>query len=265
MLARFGRLAVVTCLAAPSVLLAQRFEYAAGTGQYRVSSKTKGAQEAMGQKQEFESSDNQVITVNISRQARDTLAMTVVIDSINVVGPMGMTPPGLDKIPGVKIMAKLAPYGAVYSSVGPADDSIPQGSQMTDQASRFLPRIRVALAPGASWTDTTTGKIKQGGVDVDRRSIATYTVVGDTTIANDKAWKIARTSVTSLTGSGTNQGQPMTMEGTSNGKATLWVSQKGVFVGSNNEEQASVKIVLAANGMEVGVTTTANTTIQKVK
>jgi hypothetical protein len=57
----------------------------------------------------------------------------------------------------------------------------------------------------------------------------------------------------------------MTMEGTSTGKATLVVSQKGQFVGSQQEDQANIKIVLAANNMEIGVTTTANTKVEKVK
>jgi hypothetical protein len=57
----------------------------------------------------------------------------------------------------------------------------------------------------------------------------------------------------------------MTMEGTANGKGTLFVSQKGVFVGSEQEDQANIKIVLAANGMEIGVTTTANTKVEKLK
>ena len=265
MFGRASRLVLVLSLTLPATAVAQGFEYAPSSGQYRISSKTKGAQEAMGQKQEFESTNNQLLTVTVARATKDTLAVTLVIDSVNAVGPMGMTPPGLDKLVGVRIAAKLAPYGAVYSAVGPTDDSIPQGAQITDEMSRFLPRIRAKLASGASWTDTTSGKVKQAGIDVDRRTVAKFLVVGDTTVKGEKAWKIARETATSLSGSGTSQGQPMTMEGTSNGKAMIVVSQKGVFVGSQNEDQANIKIVLAANGMEIGVTTTANTMVEKVK
>jgi hypothetical protein len=262
---RPGHLVLVLSLALPAAASAQGFEYAPSTGQYRISSKTKGAQEAMGQKTEFETTNNQLLSVTVARAAKDTLAMTVVIDSVNAVGPMGMKPPGLDKLIGVKIAAKLAPYGAVYSAVGPTDDSIPQGGQVTDEMSRFLPRIRAKLAPGASWTDTLTGKVKQGGIDLDRRSVSKFTVLGDTTVGSEKAWKIGRETVTSLSGSGTAQGQPMSMEGVSNSKGTLFVSQKGVFVGSQSEDSANIKIVLAANGMEVVVVTSANNKVEKVK
>ena len=58
MFARPGRLALALSLALPAAALAQGFEYAAGTAQYRITSKQKAAQEMMGQKQEVESSIN---------------------------------------------------------------------------------------------------------------------------------------------------------------------------------------------------------------
>ncbi len=270
-----ARLSLALSLALPAAAVAQgslaqrpapgdRFEYAPGTAQYRITSKTKAAQEMMGQKQEFESTNSQLLSITVARASQDTLAVALVLDSISAMGPMG-PPPGLDKLSGVKVLAKLAPFGGVYSAVGPTDDSIPNGSQVTDEMSRFLPKIRAKLAAGATWTDTTTGKAKQSGLDVDRKVVATYTVIGDTTVGGEKSWKVARATNTTLSGSGTSQGQPMTMEGTSNGKGTLFLSQKGVFVGAENEEAASIKIVLAADGVEIGVTTTANTKIEKVK
>ena len=61
-------------VALPTQAVAQSFEYAAGTGQYRITLKTKIAQEAMGQKQEFESSSNQLVTITLARQSKDTIA-----------------------------------------------------------------------------------------------------------------------------------------------------------------------------------------------
>src|SRR6185436_559847 len=111
MFVRPSRLVLALSLALPAAAAAQSFEYAPSSGQYRISSKTKGAQEAMGQKQEFESTNNQLLTVTVARATKDTLAVTVRIDSVAAVGPMGMTPPGLDKLVGVKVAVKLAPYG----------------------------------------------------------------------------------------------------------------------------------------------------------
>lgn len=256
---------LLATLILPIAAGAQAFEYATGTSQYRITSKTHASQDAMGNKNEFDTSNDQLLTVAVERQSKDTLSVTITIDSLSAVGPMGMTPPGLDKLIGLKVTSKIAPHGVVYSTAGPADDSIPMGAQITDEMSRFLPRIRGKLATGATWTDTTSGKVSQGGVDVNNRTVAKFTVAGDTTIGEQRAWKLVRESTTSLSGSGTSQGQPVTLEGTSSGKATLLLSQGGVFLGGLKEDQALIKIVLAANGMEIGVTQTANTKMEKVK
>lgn len=265
MFARTSALVLAMCLTVPTAAVAQSFEYAPTKAQYRLTSTTKGAQEAMGQKQEFESSNSQLLSVSLARQNKDTVALTVVLDSITAVGPMGMIPPGLDKLIGISVSAKLSPFGAVYSAEGPKDTTIANIAQITEEMGRFLPRIRGKLSAGSTWSDTSTGKVKQNGIDIDRTVVSKFTVVGDTTVAGEKGWKIARESTTSLSGTGAPQGQPMTMEGTSTGKATLVVSQKGQFVGSQQEDQANIKITLAANGMEIGVTTTANTKVEKVK
>src|SRR5438128_4170448 len=136
---------------------------------------------------------------------------------------------------------------------------------MTAEMWGVVQQIGARFANCTTWSDTTTGKLKQGTMDVERKVVANYKVVGDTTVGGEKSWKIARDAVTSLSGSGMNQGQQMSMEGTSNANGTLLVSQKGTFLGGESEDHATVKIVLAANGMEVGVTTVANTKIEKVK
>src|SRR3954470_1753131 len=109
MFARVSRLATVLALVSPFALRAQGFEYAPATGQYRVTSHTTGTQEAMGQSQEFQTSNNQLLSVTLARPVRDTLALTIVVDSIAAVGPMGMPMPGVDKLAGQKISAKLSP------------------------------------------------------------------------------------------------------------------------------------------------------------
>lgn len=258
------RLALALLAALPATAIAQGFEYAPSTSQYRITSASKGAQEVMGQRNEFEQSSKQLVSIGIVRPVKDTLSVTVVLDSINIVGPMGMTPPGLDKLPGTKVVSKVSPAGVVYSAQGP-DSTVPNAKQLTDEMSRVLPRIRVALAPGATWSDTMDINGKMGELDTKRHVIATYTVVGDSTVAADKAWKISRETHTTISGSGNANGQPMTLEGTSAGKGTLLISQKNVFGGMQNEEQSNIKILLTATGMEVAITSTATTNVEKVK
>jgi hypothetical protein len=262
---RTGRLALLLVLAAPSAMLAPSFSYAPGTGQYRITSSMKGAQEAMGQRQEMESSSNQLVTISVARGNRDTLNVTTVLDSITVVGPMGMTPPGLDKLPGTKVVALVSPTGQVYSSKGPSADSVPNAEQLTDEMANMLPKVRAALRAGATWSDTTTRKQNQNGIDIERKVIANYTVAGDTTVGGQKSWKIERKANTTMSGSGAQGGQPMTLEGTSVGTGIMFVTSGGQFLGYTNEEAVNIKVLLAANGMEVGVTQNATTKVEKIK
>ena len=264
MFVRTGRIALLLTLAAPAVALAQGFSYAPGTSQYRITSSMKGAQEVMGQRQEVESSSNQLITVAVARTSRDTLNLTTTLDSISVTGMMG-SPPGMDRLPGTRVQAKLSPTGQVYAVTTPAPDSLPNAAELTFEMSNVLPKVRANVAAGATWTDTTSRKVTQGGMEIDRKVVATYTVAGDSTVNGQKALKIARTSKTTMTGSGAQGGQAMTLEGTSDGKGTMLVTAAGVFLGYVNEEQANIKVLLPANGMEVGVTQNATTKVEKVK
>lgn len=265
MFVRSGRFALLLVLVAPPAALAQGFSYAPGTGQYRITSSMKGAQEVMGQRQELESSSNQLVTIVVSRASKDTLNLTTTLDSIQIVGPMGMTPPGLDRLPGTKVTAKISPTGQVYSAKGPSADSLPNAEQLIDEMSNVLPKMRASAGAGSTWTDTVTRKGNQGGLEIERKIVANYAVAGDTTIAGQRAWKVTRKAVTSMTGSGAQNGQPMTLEGTSTGNGTMLVTPAGGFLGYTNEEQVNLKVLIVANGMEVGVTQTATTKVEKVR
>ena len=186
MFARITRVALALSVALPTIATAQGFEYAAGSAQYRVTQKVHATQEAMGQKQELENNVALVVSTKIDRPSKDTLLLTSVLDSVSITSPMGAMP-GLDKLMGLKVVTKLSPAGVKYSAVGATDDSIPGASQFVDALSTLLPKIR-SMTKGATWTDTTTGKMKQGGLDLDRREIATYTFAGDTTVGTEKAY-----------------------------------------------------------------------------
>ena len=258
-----NRLAVVALAALPAALAAQGYQYAPTTGQYRVTQSTKATQEAMGQKQDFESSGNQLFTVVVARAGKDTLMLTATVDSVTQTGPMG-PPPGIDKLVGVKAEAKLSPTGILYST-WTKDSSITGATALAEAAGRFLPRIRGRMEKGATWVDTSSGKVRQTGIEVDRKTVSKFTVAGDTTVAGEPSWKLTRDDSTTMSGAGMAQGQALTMEGTSTGKGTLIVSQKGVFFGGEGSEQANIKLLLSANGLEINIAQNANTKIVKVK
>lgn len=252
--------------ALPALALAQGFEYAPGTSQYRITQSSKVTQEMMGQKQGGEQTGRQLLTVTLTRASKDTLAGVMVLDSIETSNNMGMPSPSLAHLLGFKVETRLSPNGAVlYSAVGPKEEDVPMASQLTLGISQFLPKIRGKLAKASTWADTTSGSVKQYGIDLTRKVVSSYAVVGDTSVAGDAGWTIARTDSTTIEGSGVGQMGAMTVEGSSKSNTRFVLTNKGTFLGGDGSEDSNVRVVLSANGAEIGITTSSTTTVQRVK
>jgi len=257
-----------TALVAGSTLAgaldAQQFQYAPGTSQYRLTAVNKLTQEAQGQKVEQEVTSEQKLTVTLGRQARDTLSFAMTLDSAKVQTSAGPAP-DLSSLIGLKVTGALSPLGLVYMTKPPEGPGAEIAAPLADEMSRFLPRLRPALAVGTAWTDTTSGKVNQMGISLDRTVITTSKVVGDTTYQGERAWRIDRTTQATFAGTGTSQGQPLTMEGTSKGTDNLFVARNGIYLGGLSSNAATIKVILVATGMEVGLTQNQNTTITRVR
>lgn len=262
MFAGSRRIALALTFAMGATAQAQGFEYAPGTATYRISQSTKATQEAMGQKNEMEGTSSQVLTVALARSAKDTLTMNVTVDSIS--SSMGM-PQMLERFMGLMVTAKLSPVGSVYSSKPGNDKGGAEAAPLTQALGGFLPTLRPRLNKGASWQDTSVAKLNQNGLEIERKTVSTYRVEGDTTIAGQASWKIARADSITMSGSGNTANGPMTMEGTSKSNGTLFVTSKGVYLGGEGTEDAQLRFVVAANGMELGMTQSSRTKIEKVK
>lgn len=263
MLAGSRRLAAALTFTIAGVVQAQTFEYAPGSATYRVTQTTKTVQEMMGQKQEIEGSGQQIVSVKLTRSARDTISMNVVLDSISAT-TMGMSP-NLTHLVGLTVAAKVSPVGAFYSVRASDDKGGAEAEPIRHAMGNMLPKLRPTMPKGASWTDTTSGTMNQGGVEIERKIVSTYTVEGDTTIGGQPSWKIHRADSTTMSGSGNTPNGAVTMEGTSKGSGQLFVTSKGVFLGGEGTEEAQLRFVMAANGMELNFQQNATTKIEKIK
>jgi len=262
MIAGSRRIAVALTLAMGVAAQAQSFEYATGTATYRVSQTTKATQEAMGQKNEMEGSSTQVLSVALAKAAKDTLTMNVTVDSIS--SSMGMAQM-LERFTGLMVTAKLSPAGRVHSSQAGNDKGGAEAAPLIQALGGFLPKLRPSLTKGATWKDTSVSKLNQNGLEIERKTVSTYRVEGDTTIAGQASWKIARADSIAMSGSGNTANGPMTMEGTSKSNGMVFVTSKGVYLGGEGTEDAQLRFVVAANGMEVGMTQSSRTKVEKVK
>jgi hypothetical protein len=237
-------------------------EYAPGTTRYRLSTTTKGSQTSPMGNQDFQIDARQQLTVNLTKPSKDTLVATVTLDSLSMKSAQGEQ--DLSRLLGSKFVSYISPTGRLYSTkTSEANDPIL--AQVTESVARFLPTYRRDLKKGLTWSDTTTGKVTQQGMDVDRTIVANYKVLGDTTIAGEKAYAVERVSTVKAAGSGTTQGTPVALESATNSNAVFYLTPKGVYLGGRQNDDINVKITILAQNAEISIKQTAQSTIQAIK
>ena len=192
---------------------------------------------AMGQSSETDMSSGQKFTMALARQSADTLAMAVTIDSIaqKWADGTGARHGRSDRQEG---QATLSPAGEYYSMNSPGVDSGRRSSSVADQLVHVLPRIRVALANRATWTDTpdaTTVAGRPGGQAAGDLGVHR---AGDTTVGGTRHGSVRRASTAT---SGSGQSRDSRRPWTARQRAPEWCcsSHDGTFLGgAGSEDQA---------------------------
>jgi hypothetical protein len=253
-------------LATATVAEAQsaKFAYATGARQYRVQSTTKISQEVNGQKMEGELNTRHVLTVDITRKAKDTLAVAYTWDSAAATSTGGIPAPDLSKVSGTKSSGLSSLTGKMYSF--DPGKAAAEGMPDMEEFEMFLPIVTaVDKKAGDSWVDTLRMSGNRGGVDVNTTLIVTSTFAGDTTYAGEKSWRIQRNLAFSVSGAGAAEGQALVIEGTGTGERTDYISSKGVYLGSALTQRSNSTISLPANNMTIPMTTAVTSRVESVK
>jgi hypothetical protein len=256
-----GTLALI--IAPSATAQSASFSYAPGASQYRVQSTTKIVQELNGQSNQGEVNTRHVLTLDIGRKAKDTLALTYTWDSASVSTSPGIPAPDLSRIGGTKAAGFASATGKMYSfRPGTAAEGMPDMAEFE----LFLPVVAAANKKvGDSWVDTLTVKGNRGGIDVNTTLIVTSKLAGDTTYAGEKSWRIQRNLVFTLSGAGEQQGTALVIEGTGTGERTDYITSKGTYLGSALIQTSKSVVSLPANGMTIPMTTTVTSTVERVK
>jgi hypothetical protein len=253
-------LLLVPSLAAP--LRAQGVEYANGTMKYRISTTTRVNQTSPAGTQEFDVGIQQRYTVSLARQARDTVRETVTVDSITVSSKTEV--PDISNLVGTTFTALLSPTGKVYSTTPPAVANA-MLAQLTESVARFLPTYRGDLKTGVTWSDTTSGKVMQQGMEVDRTSVAEFAVLGDTTIAGERAFRLKRVTRVKASGSGVAQGTPIALESSALSDARLLLTPKGVYLGGTSSDDVTYKVTVVGQNAEFNIKQLGQTTVEAIR
>ncbi len=247
--------ALVALAALPFTARAQDVKLAYGpqNAKFVVSSKTKSVQEMMGQKQEGEIVTEQRYSLAATPKGAGQLDMTLALDSMSSSNTMGQ-PSDVSKAIGTKFVGIIATNGRALSG----DVSVPTGGDPKSQQSiamrTFLPYLPASAKVGTSWSDTLTMEVAQGPMQLKNTVVYTYTLTGDTAVEGTKAWKINTAANTTIAGKGNQQGQDLTIEGTSKGTGFAVISKDGQYLAREGAEETSLTITVDAMGLVIPVT-----------
>jgi hypothetical protein len=190
------------------------------------------------------------------------MVATVTLDSLSLKS--AQEAPDLHRLLGSKFVSYISPTGRVYSTK-PVDGSDAMLAQVTEGVARFLPTYRRDMKAGMQWADTTSGKVTQQGLEVDRTIVSTYKVIGDTAVAGERALKVERASTVKAAGSGSAQGTPISLESATTSNAVFFLSPKGQYLGGRQNDDINVKITIIAQGAEINVKQQAQSKIDAIK
>lgn len=259
--------AALLLLSTPLAVLplgAQGVEYATGTTRYRVSSTLRVSQSSPMGSQDVELGLHQDLTVDLARQGRDTLQATMTVDSISVTSSAPGATPNVAALRGTRLISLVSPTGRFYSTRSTASPD-PSIAQILDATAHILPAYRSDLTTGMTWADTTSGKVVQQGMEVDRTAITHYTVVGDSAIDGARAYRVARTQSVKAAGSGVMQGTPIAMESTSQSTGNFLLSTRGVYLGGHSQDEVNVKITILQQNAEINLRQNAQTRVEQIR
>ncbi len=149
--------------------------YASGTHHYRITSVDTRTQNQAGGRAPFEftTTTTQFVTLTLAPRSRDTLAMTLTLDSVNVTSTLDAPPANTDGMRGARMEGTVSPQGKIYAfAAAPGDNHLKVS--LYRAFSRFISAVPAQLATGTTWTDTSGRHVQARRVrhqDVHRHDI----------------------------------------------------------------------------------------------
>jgi hypothetical protein len=234
---------------------------------YRLHSTVQRTQEMNGEKTTGLITNEQQVTMSIlapgAKRAlteKDTLRFAVTLDSVNMSSNLSVQLPDISVMQGTKVSGIMLPSGKVlrFGSDTKATDGVDRESIVSSMA-HFLLTLPATAAAGTNWVDTATTNVSKDGNSLNTQTITTSSVIGDTTVAGQKAWRVRRSSTLTISGSQLQENQKITMDGTGSGEAMYYIGTNGVYLGSTASQ--SMKETVKAAGTVIPVTQTATSTV----
>jgi hypothetical protein len=234
------------------------FAYSPGTQRYRLTTVINNQRDQTGGRAPltYQVTTTQVVTVTLARKSRDTLSLSIHIDSADVESDLDAKKPDLSFERGVTLTGTMSPTGHIYVFGTPTDaaNGTLQSSNLAalyKSFQHFLPAFPGAdVHVGLAWSDTTEQReLHRSSFDsVVTQTVTAWKVAADTTIAGSHAWRVDRSSTIELSGDGTEAGQTIHLDGDGSIKSAAFVNPAGIYLGA----KASQNVRFVSSFKETG-------------
>lgn len=242
--------------------------YKPGSNSYRVDQSINAVQTMQGQSVESSATTLQLISLSLVEASPD-LQFSLTVDSAStmLVGAppeqQEMANAAMRELKGKRVTGTMSPQGRV--SAAQASDSAPSSEQMVSSVRGFLPKLPAGgLKTGASWNDSTTSRFNNNGVDGTTTVITSHSVVGDTTVGGQPAWKISQKGTVRMAGSGVSQGAEISLDGEGTVDGHSFVSKSGIYLGGEQQLTQNMTITVPAAGMTIPMEQKVTTKVTRV-
>lgn len=223
--------------------------YRADTVRYVLSGHRKVEQEFQGQVTVQESRLGAWIRTALGAAGPEGLPARIVLDSVSTTGNV-FAPGDLTGIRGATWTGRLLPTGELVDMDGPTAPGI--ANQMFNMVSDFYPRLPAAgVVAGDAWVDTVTSEVDVGGVTLTIVTVNRSEAVGPSPWEGGDAFLVRVVSDYTLSGEGSQSGQPLSLDGSGRRHAWEYLSLDGRYVAHVVADTSSYDVMLTALGMAI--------------
>jgi hypothetical protein len=244
------------------------FIYASGTRRYRITSVDTRTQDQAGGRAPFEfaTTTTQFVTMVLASKARDTLALTLTIDSVVVNSTLDAPAADVQSFRGARMEGTMSPQGKLYVFAPPAGVTDNQTISLYRAFSRFLTAVPPQLGPGTTWTDTSAATFKRGEFDIKTSTVTTSKVTADTTLGGQHAWRVERSAVIATSGEGKEKDKPIHLLADGTIRTVQFLSVSGIFLGSTGTQTNRVQMSMeeSAGGVSSPIQEVIKSTVESL-
>ncbi len=219
------------------------FTYAPGTRRYQLTTVVARSQNQAGGRAPFEFSTTTTmnVTLTLARRARDTLVLSLTVDSVAVASDLDAPPANVATYKGAKLTGLISPQGRIYRFEPPAGATDPLPGLYRSFRRFLVPFPSADIAPGAVWSDTTTTPVKVAGFDTKTVAIMNSRIASDTVYDGQRAWRIDRTGSITIAGTAAARTDTVGLTGDGTIRATDYVAVAGIFLGNTSTQTTQLQ------------------------